>query len=960
MNHHSKALSAGSTHRPSGRVGLAVFSAVAALLIAAALLVGSPARGVAAGCPNEAIRAEQGEAGLALPGCRAYEMVSPLGSIPKASQFRVASPEGTRYLYSSNYPYPGEENGGLFYVSERTSEGWRTHTPIPPDSGASSADAFACVPTFLGVSDLSSVLLMLGFQETELVHSGEGNECNGPEPPLDPDAPRGYTNIYRSDPTGDTYDLVNRPPAGVEVENALVEASNSDASVVVFSEKAQLTPDAPAAPSGLNTGSKISDLYVWSEGTIRYVPYLPDGTPVLAHLANGGTDGGLNLATQTHAVSEDGERIFFLYESKIYLREHALREQSAISGGECTEPAKACTIPIDVSEEGPSEMGDQFDERAAYDREFLYATPDGSRAFFTDRRRLTPDSTAVLPDRKQGISAKSDLYEYDVGTGETTDLTVNVGEPAEVRGLAGASEDGSYLYFVATGNLTGTQENSAGATAASRSKGSGATIGPVNATGELTAGSTQITSVSVEVISEGPTKNNRIHIGQELKGGMFELEGKEEEAIEAGTKVVACSPSCSSPTELTMSRPATETLSSTDFTALGEFEVTGVTTTSGEFKVGMRVFIGSDFDRQEAEITAVSPGDLTLSARAEASKTAPLEASAPNLYLLHNGSTTYIATLAGLGEERRAWQESQGGQPNMGDLSSYTTTSGKFIGFPSILSLTGFDNTVDKPCTVFELDEETHNCMELFLYDAERNQLSCPSCSPSGEVPIKPIDIAEVGTIAATYSRHTGSVPQYITRSISESGAVFFQTPNPLLPDDENEASDVYEYDEDGELHLISTGKGLGDATFAGASADGSNVFFIGGQSLVNGDTDGSSSLYVARVNGGFPEPPPLPGCEVEACRGAATGPVPSGRAGTSVFRGPGNTQAPHLQDCSLFSERASKLSQSAKSLRRQAAKSGGRRAAQLRSRAGKLAAKGHKLSKKAKACRRDNRGTAK
>ena len=810
----TKASSAFSTTPALTRLAVAALGT--GLLMVAALLglAGTAAApsAVAAGCPNESIRSEQGEAGLALPDCRAYEMVSPLSSSPvKEARGRAASVNGSRVTYASWNPFSGQENEGLYYVAERGSNGWTTQIPIPVQNGARTSTKFACTPSFAVTRDLGHVLLADGFHEDT-----EGEECFGDEPPLVPDEPRGVANIFRTDPAGTSYELVNRPPAQVEGQNAQLQGYNPDASAVIFTERAQLTGDAPE-PETQENGPKEEDLYVWNEGAVRYVAYLPDGTPVLAHLVNGGpaVRARRNIANATHAISDDGERIFFEHQSKLYLREHALREPSAISGEECTEPDKACTIPIDTSEEGPSEF-DNFGGRVRFDRAFLYAASDGSRVFFMDDRKLTPDSTAALPVKNEFgelINAKPDLYEYDVATGETTDLTVNASEPASVRGFAGASEDGSYVYFVAYANLTDGQQNSNGDTA---------------------------------------------------------------------------------------------------------------------------------------------------------------DAGRANLYLLHGGSTTYITTMAGgeqgpTGDESTNWQEGpaesastiSGRAVNTGLLTTSVSANGKFVAFPSAASLTGFDNTPAEPglCPGGFGAVEGDGCVELFLYDAEANQLSCASCSPSGDAPVgEPL---REGPVQSLFAGNGGNPPSYLTRSVGDGGAVFFDTPNPLLPGDVNGVSDVYEY-EDGQLHLISTGVGIGPSRFFDASVDGSTVFFSGGQGLVGRDTDQSNSLYAARVNGGFPEPPPPSGCEGEACRGPATGPAPSGGAGTAHFSGPGNRKPQHKRDCDLFSQRASKLSKEAKQLRRQAAEASGRRATQLQRKAGKLAAKGQKQSKKAKTCRRENRRAGK
>jgi hypothetical protein len=219
-----------------------------------------------------------------------------------------------------------------------------------------------------------------------------------------------------------------------------------DLSHILFSENAQLTAEALA---GYN-------LYEWSEGTVHLIGVLPDGKPTLAKLADGDEAYFNALAPVTHAVSTNGERVFFYAEPEpgsvnLYMRENATQPQSAMSGGTCVEPAKACTTELDVSHGAEQSGGGVFWD----------ASDNGSRVFFADERRLTANSDA--------IAGRPDLYEYDVETGRLTDLTPPLGgQPADVRGFSGASEDGSYLYFVTKSALTGAQENQYGARAESK------------------------------------------------------------------------------------------------------------------------------------------------------------------------------------------------------------------------------------------------------------------------------------------------------------------------------------------------------------------------------------------------------------------------------------------------------------------------------------------------------------
>jgi hypothetical protein len=53
-----------------------------------------------------------------------------------------------------------------------------------------------------------------------------------------------------------------------------------------------------------------------------------------------------------------------------------------------------------------------------------------------------------------GANPGNDLYRYDAATGDLTDLAPDPsGDGAEVQGILGSSEDGSYVYFVANGAL---------------------------------------------------------------------------------------------------------------------------------------------------------------------------------------------------------------------------------------------------------------------------------------------------------------------------------------------------------------------------------------------------------------------------------------------------------------------------------------------------------------------------
>ena len=81
----------------------------------------------------------------------------------------------------------------------------------------------------------------------------------------------------------------------------------------------------------------------------------------------------------------------------------------------------------------------------------------------------------------------------------------------------------------------------------------------------------------------------------------------------------------------------------------------------------------------------------------------------------------------------------------------------------------------------------------------------------------------------------------------TDGSQVFFITPEPLVSADTDMAVDVYQRSE-GQTTLLSTGpaggNGTVDAFFAGASADGSRAFFTTEEALVASDTDTFMDVY--------------------------------------------------------------------------------------------------------------------
>ena len=298
-----------------------------------------------------------------------------------------------------------------------------------------------------------------------------------------------------------------------------------------------------------------------------------------------------------------------------------------------------------------------------------------------------------------------------------------------------------------------------------------------------------------------------------------------------------------------------------------------------------------------------------------------------DLYVYHEGETRFIAALAG--EDETDWGESNNVFHSLGNLTAQASPDGRYLAFMSILKPTGYDNRSvgsGKPA------------MEVYLYDAESEHLSCISCDPTGARPAArkveaflsngASNYAAVpdGSAAAAYRNQVliaanlphGDVVTAFHRSLLQprfvmnGGRVFFNAVGALAPQDTNGGVDAYEYEpagagscssvsvsfselDGGCVSLVSSGTGAGESGFLEASEGGNDVFFLTGEQLVRGDRDTAYDVYDARVCTGV-EPCPSeaaapPACaSASACRQAPSSqPSTFGAPPSATFSGEGN-----------------------------------------------------------------------
>lgn len=261
-----------------------------------------------------------------------------------------------------------------------------------------------------------------------------------------------------------------------------------------------------------------------------------------------------------------------------------------------------------------------------------------------------------------------------------------------------------------------------------------------------------------------------------------------------------------------------------------------------------------------------------------------------NLYEAHNDGTGWTTSLVTTISE-----EVEGGDPpnasnwdaeaedEVFDQRSRVTPDGKTLLFSSDQSLTGYDNQEQE---------------ELYLYEAATGHVTCVSCDPSGEPAEAGAELEDReadNRLDTTPDTTTVLVP---ANNLSSDGSrVFFDTAQALLPQDTNGVADVYEWERTGSgscasasgcLYLISTGYGLSPSYFAGASADGSDVFFFTSQQLVAQDQDELQDIYDARIGGGVTQIA-APACTGTGCQGVPAAPPIFSTPSSATFNGVGN-----------------------------------------------------------------------
>ncbi len=311
-------------------------------------------------------------------------------------------------------------------------------------------------------------------------------------------------------------------------------------------------------------------------------------------------------------------------------------------------------------------------------------------------------------------------------------------------------------------------------------------------------------------------------------------------------------------------------------------------------------FVGASSDGSHVYFLAqgqLAPGKGRTSAENQ-------EDGTVSLYSAQGGQPPrFVATVTKKEAEQTVGVAAETGQTGQ---TSEVSPDGRFLLFETSEHVTGYDSG-------------SGGAPEAYLFDAESaaEPIVCVSCRQDGQ---------PSQNNARVLLPSSGENPLFHQHALvvrAGQPLVFFGSNDPLTGEAAEGEERLYEWAHD-QVYLLAAPADPAPHFMGSANEDGSDVFFATDQSLSWADRDARSSIYDARIDGGFQEPQP----GAEPCNAAAEGSCQGSPAvspststpGTANYDGPGNlvpTKASAPVSGAKHLTRAQKLAAAVKACRK-------------------------------------------
>ena len=390
---------------------------------------------------------------LALPEGRVDEMVSPVfkggyGVI----DIEAVPAGGDSVAYYSPGAFAGAPSGldPIDYVAHRGASGWVTTPVMPPDAllpDINAVDVSSSLDSVVALGKPGPNVESASLEGTEvefLLHS---------------------TGLLDTDAAWEVGGMALQTlPPKPKVYEPRYEGASADLCHLLFINAAEnIGKEDPLLPEAVHTLNQLYDLDTGCGGepaSLRLVAVNDKGKAISPLCA---VDAGIRgdyigeHESAYNAIAGDGSEIFFTtcIGKGVVEERHTHHQLFVRLGGsrtlEVSKPLEEAETCVEVTPCKKAALRPSAD--------FVGASEDGSRVFFTTTAPLVPGDTDVSRDLYMAtIGCPSSEPECEVSAREITSLVQvsrapNAGETAEVQGVVRVAPDGKRVYFVARGVL---------------------------------------------------------------------------------------------------------------------------------------------------------------------------------------------------------------------------------------------------------------------------------------------------------------------------------------------------------------------------------------------------------------------------------------------------------------------------------------------------------------------------